>query len=42
MRERPIADLVDSLNRLGAQIRYCGAPGFPPLLIEPAKSTFKR
>ena len=36
MRERPIADLVDSLNRLGAQIRYVGEPGFPPLMIEPA------
>ena len=36
MRERPIADLVDSLNRLGARIRYIGVPGFPPLSIEPA------
>ena len=36
MRERPIADLVDSLNQLGARIRYVGTPGFPPLLIEPA------
>ena len=37
MRERPIGDLVDSLNRLGAQISYRGAHGFPPLLIEPAR-----
>jgi 3-phosphoshikimate 1-carboxyvinyltransferase len=36
MRERPIGDLVDSLNRLGARIGYAGAQGFPPLLIEPA------
>jgi 3-phosphoshikimate 1-carboxyvinyltransferase len=33
MRERPIADLVDSLNRLGARIRYLGVQGFPPLSI---------
>ena len=38
MRERPIADLVDALNGIGARIRYLGAPGFPPLLIEPAHS----
>lgn len=36
MRERPVGDLVDALNRLGARIRYVGRPGFPPLLIEPA------
>jgi 3-phosphoshikimate 1-carboxyvinyltransferase len=36
MRERPIGDLVDALNALGAQVRYKGTPGFPPLLIEPA------
>ena len=36
MRERPIGDLVDSLNRLGAQINYVGVRGFPPLLIQPA------
>jgi len=35
MRERPIGDLVDSLNALGAKIRYEGQPGFPPLRIEP-------
>ena len=35
MRERPIGDLVDALNAMGARIRYEGAPGFPPLLIEP-------
>ena len=38
MRERPIADLVDALNRIGARISYLGATGFPPLLIAPAHS----
>ena len=36
MRERPIGDLVEALNSVGARIRYAGAPGFPPLVIEPA------
>ncbi len=36
MRERPIGDLVEALNAMGARIRYLGAHGFPPLLIEPA------
>ncbi len=36
MRERPIGDLVDSLNQSGARIRYSGAVGFPPLVVEPA------
>ncbi len=36
MRERPIGDLVDALNALGARIAYDGVPGFPPLRIEPA------
>lgn len=36
MRERPIGDLVEALNSVGARIRYAGSPGFPPLLIEPA------
>ena len=36
MRERPIGDLVDSLNQFGAQIRYSGTVGFPPLVVEPA------
>ncbi|MGE5160955.1 MAG: 3-phosphoshikimate 1-carboxyvinyltransferase [Betaproteobacteria bacterium] len=37
MRERPIGDLVDALNDLGARIRYTDRPGFPPLRIEPAR-----
>lgn len=36
MRERPIGDLVEALNSVGARIRYAGSPGFPPLVIEPA------
>jgi 3-phosphoshikimate 1-carboxyvinyltransferase len=36
MRERPIGDLVEALNALGARIRFEGQAGFPPLLIEPA------
>jgi len=35
MRERPIGDLVDALNAMGARVRYLGKPGYPPLLIEP-------
>ncbi|WP_256445705.1 bifunctional 3-phosphoshikimate 1-carboxyvinyltransferase/cytidylate kinase [Candidatus Nitrotoga sp. BS] len=36
MHERPIADLVDALRGLGADIRYLGMEGFPPLEIHPA------
>lgn len=36
MRERPIADLVEALNAIGARITYRGTPGYPPLQIEPA------
>ena len=36
MRERPIGDLVDALNALGARVRYAGQPGYPPLVFEPA------
>lgn len=36
MHERPIGDLVDALRGLGADIRYLGAEGFPPLDIHPA------
>jgi 3-phosphoshikimate 1-carboxyvinyltransferase len=37
MHERPIGDLVDALRQLGADIRYLGNKGFPPLQILPAK-----
>jgi 3-phosphoshikimate 1-carboxyvinyltransferase len=33
MHERPIGDLVDALNAVGAQIEYTGNQGFPPLRI---------
>jgi 3-phosphoshikimate 1-carboxyvinyltransferase len=36
MHERPIADLVDALRALGADIRYLRAEGYPPLAIAPA------
>ena len=36
MHERPIGDLVDALRQLGANIRYQGNEGFPPLEISPA------
>ena len=35
MHERPIADLVDALRKLGADIRYTGREGYPPLTIGP-------
>ncbi|MGL4827342.1 MAG: 3-phosphoshikimate 1-carboxyvinyltransferase [Vibrionaceae bacterium] len=34
MQERPIADLVDALQNLGAQIDYLAQPGFVPLEIK--------
>jgi 3-phosphoshikimate 1-carboxyvinyltransferase len=36
MRERPIGDLVDALNALGARISYGNTAGYPPLLVGPA------
>ncbi len=36
MHERPIGDLVDALNAIGAKIDYTGQPGFPPLHIQRA------
>jgi 3-phosphoshikimate 1-carboxyvinyltransferase len=36
MHERPIADLVDALRQIGADIRYLQNEGFPPLEIFPA------
>ncbi|MEQ1813336.1 MAG: bifunctional 3-phosphoshikimate 1-carboxyvinyltransferase/cytidylate kinase [Candidatus Nitrotoga sp.] len=36
MHERPIADLVGALRKLGADITYLGTEGFPPLGIRPA------
>ncbi len=34
MHERPIGDLVDALNAIGANITYTGVPGYPPLHIQ--------
>lgn len=33
MQERPIGQLVDALQQIGAQIAYLKKPGFPPLKI---------
>lgn len=33
MLERPIADLVESLRSIGAEIEYAGTEGYPPLHI---------
>lgn len=38
MHERPIADLVDALRQIGANITYLGNPGYPPLEIRPANT----
>jgi 3-phosphoshikimate 1-carboxyvinyltransferase len=37
MHERPIGDLVEALRALGADIRYLGKDGFPPLAVRPAR-----
>ncbi len=37
MHERPIGDLVDALQQVGADIAYLGNAGFPPLQIKPAQ-----
>lgn len=40
MHERPIKDLVDALDQIGAKINYLGAPGFPPVKILPSNIKF--
>jgi len=35
MHERPIGDLIEALRPAGAQVRYLGNPGFPPIEISP-------
>ena len=37
MHERPIADLVDALRQLGADVRYLAREGYPPLEIFPSE-----
>ncbi len=39
MHQRPIGDLVDGLRAIGADVRYAGHEGYPPLDIHPAKIT---
>ncbi len=39
MHERPIGDLVEALRQAGADIRYLGNDGYPPLEISPAAIT---
>ncbi len=39
MHERPIGDLVDGLRAIGADVRYTGNAGYPPLEIHPAQIT---
>ncbi|MGB2130002.1 MAG: 3-phosphoshikimate 1-carboxyvinyltransferase [Marinobacterium sp.] len=36
MYERPIGDLIDALRPLGAQVKYLGDEGYPPLKIRAA------
>lgn len=36
MHERPIGDLVDTLNQIGCDIDYIGNNGYPPLKIRPS------
>jgi 3-phosphoshikimate 1-carboxyvinyltransferase len=37
MHERPIGDLVDGLRQIGADVRYVGNDGFPPLEVFPSE-----
>lgn len=42
MHERPIGDLVDALNAIGARIEYTGVPGYPPLHVQRGNITAQR
>ena len=42
MHERPIGDLVIALRQLGADVRYLGKDGFPPLAIGPGATHTNR
>lgn len=37
MHQRPIRELVEALQRVGAEIEYLGTPGCPPLRIRPTR-----
>ena len=39
MHNRPIKILVDSLNDLGADVKYLDKKGYPPLMINGKKLT---
>lgn len=41
MKDRPISDLVEALNDLGADICYLEKEGYPPLSIKPFKKQTK-
>jgi 3-phosphoshikimate 1-carboxyvinyltransferase len=41
MHERPIKDLVNALEQIGAKISYLGASGFPPIKISPSNIAYK-
>jgi len=41
LNKRPIKDLVNSLKQLGVKISYLEKDGFPPLFVEPVKSSKK-
>jgi 3-phosphoshikimate 1-carboxyvinyltransferase len=42
MHERPIGDLVEALRQLGADVRYLGIAGYPPLEVLPAQVRLRR
>ncbi len=42
MHERPIGDLVEGLQEMGAQVSYLGTPGYPPLEIHAAHALSDR
>lgn len=42
MHERPIGDLVDALNAVGAQVVYEGQKGYPPLRIQTGRFDARR
>lgn len=42
MLQRPIGDLVDALRSIGANIKYMGQEGYPPLLVQTFPETQTR
>lgn len=36
MHERPIGNLIEALQQIGAQVNYTGNVGYPPFLLSPA------